>query len=88
MKKENWSKGKTEGCIVTDTSDGLPENSGHSGTDAYKYYGGALANTECEGTAEVLTAILERRRNCPITEDKKVYDINYIVLVGEANCCF
>jgi len=42
MEKENWSKGKPGGCVITDTPEGLPENSGHSGTDANKYYGGAL----------------------------------------------
>lgn len=42
MKKEIWSKGKIGGTVITDTPDGLPENSGHSGTDAHKYFGGAL----------------------------------------------
>lgn len=42
MKKENWSKGRYGGCIVTDTPDGLPENSGHSGIGANEYYGGNL----------------------------------------------
>ncbi len=42
MTKENWTKGKTGGCVVTDTPDGLPENSGHSGTEAHEYYGGSL----------------------------------------------
>jgi len=42
MRKENWSIGKNGGTVITDTPDGLPENSGHSGTDAHKYYGGAL----------------------------------------------
>lgn len=42
MAKEIWSKGKTGDTIITDTPDGLPEISGHSGTEAYKYYGGAL----------------------------------------------
>jgi hypothetical protein len=42
MKKEILSKGKTRVCVVTDTPDGLPENSGYSETDAHKYYGGAL----------------------------------------------
>ena len=39
---ENWSKGKAGGTVITDTPDGFPENSGHIGTDAHKYYGGAL----------------------------------------------
>lgn len=39
MKKENWSIGKPISCVVTDTPDGLPENTGHTHTD---YYGGAL----------------------------------------------
>lgn len=42
MKKETWSAGKNGMTVITDTPDGLPENSGHSGTDAYEYYGGAL----------------------------------------------
>jgi hypothetical protein len=42
MTKENWTKGKIGGCIVTDTPDGLPKNSGHSGKGAYEYYGGNL----------------------------------------------
>jgi hypothetical protein len=42
MKKENWTKGKKGGCVVTDTPDELPENSGHSGKGAYEYYGGNL----------------------------------------------
>lgn len=42
MKKENWSKGKCWGTVITDTPDGLPKNSGHSGTEANKYFGGAL----------------------------------------------
>ena len=39
---EKWSKGKNGGTVITDSPDGLPENSGHTGTQAYKYYGGAL----------------------------------------------
>jgi len=39
---EKWPIGKTGGTVITDTPDGLPENSGHSGSDAFKYYGGAL----------------------------------------------
>lgn len=42
MKKENWSIGKPGGCVITDTPDGLPKESGHSGQDANKYYGGSL----------------------------------------------
>jgi len=42
MKKENWSIGKNGGTVITDTPDGLQENSGHSGTEAFDYYGGAL----------------------------------------------
>jgi hypothetical protein len=42
MKKEIWSKGKTKGTVITDTPEGLPNNSGHTGTDAHNYYGGAL----------------------------------------------
>lgn len=42
MKKETWSIGKVASTVITDTPDGLPENSGHSGTDAFEYYGGAL----------------------------------------------
>jgi hypothetical protein len=42
MKKEIWAKGKNGGTVITDSPDGLPENSGHSGTDAHNYYGGAL----------------------------------------------
>ena len=42
MKKEIWSKGKNGGTVITDTADGLPENSGHSGTDAFDCYGGSL----------------------------------------------
>lgn len=42
MKKENWSKGKIGGTVITDTTDGLTDNSGHTGADADKYYGGAL----------------------------------------------
>lgn len=39
---EKWSIGKRGRCVITDTPDGLPEESGHSGTKAYEYYGGAL----------------------------------------------
>ncbi|MFA6572256.1 MAG: hypothetical protein WCT77_13600 [Bacteroidota bacterium] len=42
MKKENWSKGKNGHTVITDTPDGLPENSGYTGTHADQYYGGAL----------------------------------------------
>ena len=42
MKKEIWSKGKNGGTVTTDTPDGLPNNSGHTGADAIKYYGGSL----------------------------------------------
>jgi len=42
MKKENWSKGKTGCCVVTDNPEGLPESGGFSGNDAVKYYGGNL----------------------------------------------
>ena len=42
MKKENWSAGKTGTCVITDTPNGLLENSGHTGTGAHEYYGGAL----------------------------------------------
>jgi len=42
MRKEIWSKGKNGGTVITDTTDGLPENSGHSGSDTHNYYGGAL----------------------------------------------
>lgn len=40
MKKEFWSEGKVGGCIVTDSSEGLPEK------NAYKYYYGG--NFICE----------------------------------------
>lgn len=39
---ETWSKGKVGGCVVTDTPDELLKISGHSGTEANDYYGGAL----------------------------------------------
>lgn len=41
MKKENWSKGKTGECIITDTPDGLPESI-KSETEVMNHYGGAL----------------------------------------------
>jgi len=42
MKIETWSKAKTGGAVITDTSDGFRENSGHSGKEANEYYGGSL----------------------------------------------
>ena len=42
MKKENWSIGKTGGCVVTDNPAGLPKSGGFSGNYAVKYYGGNL----------------------------------------------
>lgn len=39
---EIWSKGKVWGTVITNTSDGLPEKCGHSGSDANEYYGGSL----------------------------------------------
>ncbi len=39
---ETWTKGKTGGCVVTNTNEGFSENTGHSGIDARKYYGGSL----------------------------------------------
>jgi hypothetical protein len=42
MSEEIWSKGKTGGCVITDTPDGLNDSSGHAGSDANLYYGGAL----------------------------------------------
>ena len=52
---ENWSIGKMGGTVITDTTDGLPENSGHMGTDANKYYGGALV---CESIWRRKDAVL------------------------------
>ena len=39
---ENWSIGKTRGCVITDNYEGFKESTGHAGYDAEKYYGGAL----------------------------------------------
>ena len=52
---EKWSVGKHQSCIVTDTPDGLPENSGHSGAEAIEYYGGALV---CESVCRKKDAAL------------------------------
>ena len=42
MSKENWSKGKPVGTVITDSTDGFIEKTGHVGADADEYYGGQL----------------------------------------------
>lgn len=41
MKKENWSIGKTAGCVITDTDDGFEDTTGHK-DPTKEYYGGTL----------------------------------------------
>jgi len=42
MKKENWTRSKAHGCVITDTPDGLSESTGHRGKEVDEYYGGAV----------------------------------------------
>ena len=40
--KGNWTIGKTGGTVVTDSDEGFPANTGHSGKENTDYYGGNL----------------------------------------------
>jgi hypothetical protein len=53
--KENWKIGNIPTTVITDSEDGFPINTGHTGSQAHEYYGGNLV---CESIARRNDALL------------------------------